>query len=305
MSLSEACDDLLSLGILQHEYGIPKLWPHTAPQVQKPDLETEYYALNQQLASVVNRLVFVNKMVELRQTDAQSVGEEFAENLSSEVFQNMSFTEKESHLRGMARFKLEELTSDFLTAALPVLRSIHQENSTLTDSEFTILNNLKKLYSHYNEHHANIRRLLAEYTTQKSGLNMELELHSQIQQILSEKLTPALEELDTLNNEYLVLQNTYENRLSARETDALALALRKLKQALYTLSRRISRLSALCELLPNLVLCQASNWYSDKALLAVVEECQDLGETLEGFPETENLRLVDEVLKTDLETLEL
>ncbi|OBA23254.1 hypothetical protein METBIDRAFT_102825 [Metschnikowia bicuspidata var. bicuspidata NRRL YB-4993] len=305
MSLSAACDDLLALGLLQHEYGIPTLWPRTAPVVQKPDLEAEYYALNQTLATRVNRVVFLNKIAELRQADPQAVGETYAEAFRSGVVAHMSFAEKERHLQGMAAFKTAELTAGFLAAALPVLRSIYQDNLALTDAEFTILNNLKKLYSHYNEHPANIQRLLAEYNTQKAAVGAEIRAHRQIHDFLATDLTPNLAELEALNNEYLALQNTYDNKLGARETGSLDPLLQKLKQACLTLSRRLTRLGTLCEFLPNLVLCQASNWYADKALLAVVQECQDLAETLAGFPDARELGLADEILKVDFAGLDL
>ncbi|KAM9924011.1 hypothetical protein OXX59_004825 [Metschnikowia pulcherrima] len=304
MTLDDACDEILSSGILQHEYGIPVLWPRTAPQVQKPDLEKEYYDLNKELALKVNRLVFLNKMAELRQLDPHSIEEQYKETFEDETYQHMSFAEKERHLRGMTRFKTEDLTGDFLTVALPVLRSIHQENSALTDAEFTILNNLKKLYSHYNEHPANIRRLLAEYNKQKDVTSEELEIQDKIEKILAE-LAPNLAELESCNNEYVTLRNSYENKLQARDTDFSEPALKRLKQAAQTLSRRLSRLSSLCDFIPNFVLCQATNWYTDKSLLAVVDECQSLAEKLEFFPNSQDLKSIEGVMKADLAGLSL
>ncbi|GEQ68037.1 hypothetical protein JCM33374_g1703 [Metschnikowia sp. JCM 33374] len=307
MSLSEACDDLLSSGILHHEYGIPVLWPRTAPLVQKPDLETEYYHLNRDLATAVNRLVYLNRIDQLHQMDPQKVDEAFSDAFSAGPFKDMSFEEKERHLHGLTRFKTDTLTTDFLSMALPVLRSIYQENSALTDAEFTILNNLKKLYSHYNQHPANIRRLLDEYNTQTSKVLQEAALHAEIDTFLKTELVPNLSELESLNNDYLALQNTYDNKVTARESPSSDTVVKKLKQASLTCSRRLLRLSALCDLLPNLILCQASNWHSDKALLDVMNDCQDLAEKLEYVPDIFALssRSVDEILKADLGDLAL
>lgn len=309
-AVSDACDELLSLGILDHEYGIPKLWPNSSFQLQDFDLEDEYYALNQQLTLELDKLVYLNKKKELRCLNNVDIEKAFEEIRANELFNGLSVLEIEHFLQSHSEnFKTTALLNDYLALALPVLRAIYHGNSSLADSEFTVLNNLKKLYSQYNEHPANISRLMQQYSKQNELLAQEADILAQIEQLFATHITEHVKELHELNQEYLVVQNTYSNQVQS-QTDASSQVpseQKKLRMAVSGLAKRMSSISVLCDLLPNLILCQSSNWYNDSTLRAIVEDCQDTAENLLrcrplSVRTMKNIG-IDDILKIDFDEL--
>lgn len=309
-SVVDACDEILGLGILDHEYGIPKLWPTQNSQTRDLDLEDEYYALNQQLAAQLDELVYLNRLKELQRHEKEEIADFLDQIRQNEQLSDLSMAELEMFLKTHTEhFKTPVLLNDYLAMALPVIRAVYHGNSSLADSEFTILNNLKKLYSQYNQHPANISRLMGQYNSRNELVERDAQLAAQVHLKFSGSVASNLKQLHDLNEEYLVLQNTYANQVQS-QTDASARVpaeQRKLRLSVSALSRRISTVSVLCDLLPNLILCQSSNWNSDAKLNAIVEECQDVAEKL---PQMSSLSsrtakniTIDEILKIDFDEL--
>lgn len=307
--IEKACDDILSLGILDHEYGIPSLWQN-ANVTRDLDLEDEYYQLNQQLAAELDRLVYLNRMKELRGTSPEEITLLYEEMTQIDQLKGLSDNEIEHFMKTHTdHFKTTALLNEYLALALPLIRAVYHGNSTLAHSEFTILNNLKKLYSQYNEHPANISRLMGGYEAQNENIAKEADLLVQIDKLFSTSITERFKELDELNQEYLVFQNTYANQIQS-QTDAssqLPTEVKRLRTAVGGLAKKMTSVSILCDLLPNLVLCQSSNWYNDRSLVGIIEDCQD---TAEGLSEVEQLSTrtikrttVESILKMDFEEI--
>lgn len=309
-SVAEACDNILKIGILDHEFGIPKLWPTQNAQVRDLNLEDEYYALNQELAAELDQLVYYNKLKELQNVDVSEIAENCREIAETDQFADLSLHELETVLKTHTElFKTPALLNEYLAMALPMIRAVYHGNSSLADSEFTILNNLKKLYSQYNEHPANVSRLMEQNNAKNDSIKTVADLLAQTHVKFAESVTPNLKTLHDLNQEYLVLQNTYSNQVQL-QTDASARVpseQKKLRQAVAAFSRRISAVSVLCDFLPNLILCQSSNWNSDAKLNAIVEDCQDIADKLPalGKLSTRSVKSisVEEILKTDFDEL--
>lgn len=298
-SLSDACDDLLGLGILEHEHGIPNIWQKSS-EIQKSGLEEEYYRLNQELATEVNKLVQLNKLQELRKLSAPEIEELYEAIEDDEQLQNLTQLELEEFLTTHTNnFKTQALMNEYLTMSLPVLRAIYHGNA-LTESEFSVLNNLKKLYSHYNEHPANINRLLLNYKNHQGLVAEHAAVSAELNMFLASTVTEQMLQLKELNEEYLVLQNTYRNQIEAHSESSRAPEQRRIVLAVGTLSRRITSVAVLCDFLPNLILCQATNWYNDKTLKAIVEDCQEISEKLPALSTRKRLEM-DEILEMDFD----
>lgn len=310
LAVNEACDAIVALGTLDHEYGIPKIWPRARLLADDLDLEDEYYRLNQELAHELDQLVNLSKTKELQELSPESIAEQFEEIQKDEYLSQLSLQEAEHFLQSHRdNFKTTALLNDYLTLALPVLRAIYHGNSSLADSEFTVLNNLKKLYSQYNDHPANISRLIQQYEKQNALLAEDAAILAQIEHLYSTSIARSMKELHELNQEYLVLQNTYGNQVQS-QSDASAQApseQRKVRVAVSGLAKRVSSVSVLCDLLPNLILCQPSNWYNDETLRAIVEDCQDTSEKLVSAKGLSVRTIrgigIDEILKMDFQEL--
>lgn len=303
--VENACDEILALGILDHEYGIPPLWRNTTV-IQDFDLEDEYYHLNQQLAAELDKLVYLNRMKELRTMDPKEISHLYEDMAQIDQLKGLSDEEMDQFMKTHTEhFKTTALMNEYLALALPMIRSVYHGNSTLAHSEFTILNNLKKLYSQYNDHPANISRLMRGYEAQNEKLAKEADILAQIEMLFSTEITENVKQLHELNQDYLVLQNTYANQIQS-QTDAssdMPTEVKKLRVAVAGLAKKMSSVSVLCDLIPNLVLCQSSNWYNDKSLIAVVEDCQDTAERLSRVEHlstrTIKATTVESILKMD------
>lgn len=295
--LSAACDDILGGLLLDHDYGIPKLWPRNTPQVKKSVEEDEYYTLNTELSTLLNELMRLNRASELKSQTAEQIKQLYDESVGSE-FPDQSPAEVARFLEEHTEsFKTQALTNDFLAVALPILRAVYQGSLSLTDAEFTVLNNLKKLYSHYNEHPSNIRRLIREYKRAQTAAGKSAAASTRVDEFVSSKIAELVQELDELNAEYLVLENTYNNQLKAHSITPAEQ--KRLQRDYKVLRRRFATISVYCELLPNLILCQATNWSNDNKLMAIIEDCQDTLERLEEL----NGDSIDEILRTDFKKI--
>lgn len=290
MSLDTICDELLPK-FASHNYGIPALWVRN-PEKTQPELEKSYYDQNGKLATHLDKLVYLNKMQRLRQLDVSTINDQYLEFLGEEIVKELEEQQLELFLvNHLTAVKTHALLRDYLPLALPVLRAIHIDNASLTESELLILNNLKKLYSRYNEHPANIRWLMNEYERSTQLLEKRLNLMAQIQESLETELAPKIRRLNAYNKEIQQLKHlSKEGSLTATE---IIDATTNLRHQLKTLLQLLQKISVLCDLIPALVLCHPSNWYNDKSLREIMEKGQDVAETIPDFSAFENIDDLD------------
>lgn len=313
MSLSKACDELLETGILDHEHGIPKLWHKLAEQLLKPKgPHNQYYHLNKSLQAGLDDLVYKDKLKQLRELPAEEIDalyEAMAALEPVKTFETRKDIETflENHTKS---FKTQTLMGDYLPSALPIVRAIHHGNASLADLELSILNDLKRLYSLYNDHPANIKRLIKAFEENHKLKRQTASVSAEVSSYMSSILLPKLQRLEKLNEELTVLENTYKNQIEARSSaaDKAPLVTKQLRADVLLLSKRLTTIAVLCDFLPNLILCQASNWYTDTQLRTIVEDCQDAAEAIEGYISVLHYRSakklkVDEILQIDFEPL--
>lgn len=313
MSLNDACDELLETGILGHEHGIPKLWHPLSEQLQKPEgPHAQYYNINKNLLEKLDQIVYKDRLKQLEKLPKEEIDALYETMALLEPLQE--FKNQEEILSFLAKhndsFKTRTLMGDYLPSALPIVRAIHHGNASLADLEISILNNLKRLYSHYNDHPANIKRLIRAYRENGSLTKNIAAVSSEVNSYISSVLLPKLQRLEKLNEELVVLQNTYKNQVEARSSAAekAPLETKKLRADVLQLSKKVTSVAILCDFLPNLILCQASNWHSDTLLRAIMEDCQDVAEDIEAFVSVlhyKNARRmeVDDILQIDFEPL--
>lgn len=295
-SLAQTCDHILA-SIEGHEFGIPTLWPLAASFTAKPALESEYYDTNAELARKLDRLVYLNKRKLLRLQDAAAIDAQYKEMVNDELLKDLPENDLEQFLVDQLRLKRDVVLRDVLPAALPILRAIHVDNAALTELECSILNNLKKLYSRYNSHPGNIRRLVGQYQLKIATTDAKLQLMASVDRLLAEEVAPRIDALRSANEEYASLNTIYESaNAPTDETRAFA-------EDVSTLSRRLQTISVLSDLLPALVLCHPSNWYNDKSLRDIMEKCQSAGSLPELKAACPQELDVHELLLIDIPTI--
>lgn len=284
-ALGNACDDVLSTGLLDHEYGIPTLWARTRPQVLKPVKEQQYYQATKLLQKELDKLVYMDAQAELRQLLAAEIEERYAETFSGDLPHQPA----PEMLPLLIDFKTTHL-SDFLASALPTVRAIH--SSAATDADFTILNNLKKLYSHFNTHPANIRRLVKASAAHRDLVSEEALLRADIAAQL-EQLRPKVESLLALHSDYVALENTWRNQYGDTPLP------KRVATQLKALGRRFNTIQTFCDLLPQMILCQASSWYADESLREIMDECQEVAAKIDQL-DLQSIHTMEDLVQADL-----
>lgn len=277
MSLSSVCDDILA-NVLNHEFGIPLLW--LLPKEKQPELDMAYYEANAKLAETLDELVYLNKTLELRKMSAEDIDELYVELLNKDQIRDIDEDSLEQFLLHQSQMKRQTLLRDFFPLALPVLRAIHIDNAALTESEFLVLNNLKKLYSRYNEHPANIRKLVSEYNQNIDLTDKRLRMVAEIELQLRGELSRSVSELSELSTQYKQAQLGVLNPEKTGMADKLEMANSSLTDMLRSTGKRLRAVSVLCDLIPSLILCHPSNWYNDKSLREIMFRCQHISENL-------------------------
>lgn len=296
MSIESACDELIASGILEHEHGIPRLWPRSAPALHDCELEAEYYQVHKDFLLEVDELVYLDTLQSLQNLDELRIRELYSSIEDDKYLGGLDASQVELFLLTHNRnFRTQLLMSETVTLALPILRAVHHGNAALTDAEFTILNNLKKLYSRHNEHPSNIRALVAAYEEHKRKLDEKHNQDSEIKSILTDQIHDKLQELQELTTAMELIENTLQNRINGEDDETTQLGKRYRR-----LRGQVDLLRLLCDFLPNLILCQAKNWYNDKKLREVVERCQQIELSL---PDMEDLADLSELGNIDCSKL--
>lgn len=276
-SIADVCDTLLDV-LRNHESGVPHIWPRPS---RVSGLDEEYCRVHRALAKEVARLVVLNKRKQLQGVSIEEL--RIQADAAAECIPHVPRAELSTFLElHNARFRTEALLDTFLAAALPVLRATYHGNESLTDSEFAVLNNLKKLYSHYNTHAANISHVV---DASKEGHELAVrrsQLAAQIDVLLEQRVALSVRQWRELHANLEAVRNTLEN-LKITRADAAARMpeeTARLEAIARQVVQRLGAIRALCDLIPNLVRCLPGDWYSDTAMRAAVQESQAVGERM-------------------------
>lgn len=299
MNLTSVCDEILP-NLLNHEFGIPLMWLLTTES--QPELEKLYYETNANLSERLDELVYLNKTVELQKMSDEAIDELYEELLNKDQLRDIDEDKLEQFLLDQSQMKRQTLLQDFFPAALPILRAIHINNGSLTESEFVILNNLKKLYSRYNDHPANVKKLVTEYNLSIDLIDKRLNLMAEIEHLLKGDLALRMNEVSELGNEYKRAQLGLLNPEKTGIADKVETVKIELTKSLQSIGKKLRTISALCDLIPQLVLCHPSNWYNDQSLREIMFRCQNVSDSIPDlaiFDKLERLELED-LLKIDV-----
>lgn len=270
LQIADVCDQLLDTLPLEH--GVPPLWARPRPV---RTLEHRYRQLHAALAAELNRLVALNKKKQLVGVSGADLRAQTEAAVQSAGWPQGARTQLAAELRLHAQTFRAAALDQFLAAALPVLRATYHGNGLLTDSEFAVLNNLKKLYSQYNAHPGNVARVVAAGAAGGAAEQVRAEVAGETERLLRQVAT-RMETWRALHADQQVMRNTLANLGAARMPEAAARV-----EALERDARRRARAAAvLCDVVPALVLCPAGSWYNDGGLRAAVEECQAVGEAI-------------------------
>lgn len=299
MSLSEACDELLKSEFLDHEFGLPLL---EDPTTQSEPETSEYYKANGQLTEQLTKLVYLDKLKELRELDEEALeeryraigggGGNFGEPVNSGN-SDISGNSEEALL--IWNFRDKSLLNEYLTMALLVLRLIHHDGG-LSPAKSEIAEELERMY---NAETGSVHQLISEFERKQQLVKEHAELSAEIDHFLVSVLSPKLESCLELQQEWTALKNTYSNRMDAAGVAAAALGDRKLRAGVSLLGKRVSVISALCDLIPNLILCLPSDWHHDETLLRIMKDVQRIAEAVEPYTELGAGMPVEQAAKVD------
>lgn len=295
-SLKEACDALLAqTGILAHQYGIP-LFP-TAQLGLESDLqglEDAYHELHNELTQKLEKLLFLNALKELQGQSEVSIDDKYDVLVAETAFKGDP-DQLEAYYKQQLAFK-SGLLNNYLTPALPILRSVHHNDANLTETELAVLENLRVLFSGNDKYalgDANINRLVAVYGANNEEMDASLDLQVLLGTLLETEVQPKLQQLHESNT---LLRNAKDDLTAekTRQIANLAAAERSrkkvVKQKMAQLANRWAYVSVVAEFLPSLIMSSPMNWYNDKALFSIVGECEDLAERLQREQSRLNVR---------------
>lgn len=305
---------LESTSLLSHEYGVPNLEATNLYTTTVANhgidndllfLETSYVKLYEELIDKITQLVYEKEVKELEKlTD-----EEIEARYKSLHLKDAEFYENQ------LRFRNKTLLNEYLTNTLPILRSIHQNDLTLTRTEKNILTNLKILFSNNAEFQggSNINQLIKNYNDDNEAQDKYVRLRVEALNLLKYELEPELQQfhyssvlLTTKRKDLLQLKKQKIGEVSFDDIDSLDL----LKEKYNEVVERWMTISVLCDLLPNLIMCIPTNWYNDKKLLTIIHDCEELGQVFSKYQSIVNLKNLhqltnEELLLVDFEEFKL
>lgn len=304
--LENACRTLLeSTSLLNHEYGIPNLeaantYPGTVANngINKDllFLETSYVKLYEELIDKITQLVYEKEVRMLEKLPNSEIDARF-----KALGNHNDATFYENQLQ----FRNNTLLNGYLTNTLPILRSIHQNDSTLTITEKNILTNLKVLYSSSDEFQgsSNVNQLLTSYNSSNEAHEKYIKLRVEALNLLKYEVEPELQQfhqssalLEAKQNDLLKLKKLKITELSFENEDNL----NTLKEKYNELVEKWMTISILCDFLPNLIMCIPTNWFNDKKLLSIVHDCEELAQVFSKYQSIVNLKNVDQLSNEEL-----
>lgn len=320
-SLNKACDVFLaSTSILSHEYGVPSI-DHRGSQT-KPTaatypkdqellfLESTYQEKYQVLTAKLNELVYLNSLNELKKKSTEEIERLYKDKIEDnfDLLPNHNLDGIESFYQNQINeFQNKSLINGYLQRVAPILRSIHHNNTNLTDTEINIMKNLQIAFSSNNkEEDANINKLIENYQNNEVSEETYLALRSKLADLLEFELRPKLKEfketneiLKTKQNELVSLKQSKVNQYTkGLETDdpsnQLLEDLKKLRHKFKQLIEEWTKISIFCDLLPSLIIASPKSWFNDKTLFNIIRYCEDTSEKFSKYQQVINIHNLKE-----------
>ncbi|KAK6461588.1 hypothetical protein DFJ63DRAFT_186308 [Scheffersomyces coipomensis] len=298
--LAGACDKLLtSTSILSHTYGIPTI---TSTQDKIDDkinrLEQEHVKLYDELTHKLDELIYLNEVDQLQHDDEQTIQSKYEEIVH--LYPMLPPIKLESFIKAHnSTIKTDLLLNNFIQLTGPILRSIHQDNTSLTNTELNILTNLDKLYALDN---GLVFQIMQKF---KSGKLHEQEYNQLLddnEKLLIENLKPKLMALKDSNETLLSLHKQLINS-KQQQVDGIDLdqdIIKQIESKYHDLVQQWNYLSKLCTFLPMLITSLPLNWYEDKTLFNIIQDCEDFSEKLDRYQTLLNVETIKDIDTKDL-----
>lgn len=329
--LEKACDNLLTTtSILSHEYGVPSLntskrFPAATTNVDKDllYLESSYYDIYDELTKKLDQLIYTNKLKELKNLSATEVDALYQETIESKSYllPSSDLGEIENYYNNQIhKFKTKTLLNNHLSISLPILRSIHHNDANLTATEINILHNLKRLFSQNNDNNdsSNINTLIDTYRKNQESRANYINLRTELSNLLEYDLKPSLKEFNTFSKKLKLKQDDILKLIEEKVSDVQlfieptddtidednetngASELDLLQTKANQLVERWSRISIFSDLMPNLILCTPTNWYNDKSLLEIINDCENISALFTEYQLIVNIKTLNTISTKEL-----
>lgn len=274
--LQKACDHVLkSTRLLSHEYGVPPLEP-AAVDAADDDLlllEALYCEMYRTLVDKLNHLLYVNRLKELAEMPDDKINELYEETIAPQLLQSHDTALVESHYRSHIAFKTDTVLNTHLATVVPVLRAIHHDEAAVTPTERNLLVNLKQLFSDTGK--ASTSRLMQGTSANDAALSGYASLHQQLHELIAHDVAPKLRQFHQLSS---TLESHKKSLVSLRREAVSDDDVAQLRDTAAQLVHRWTRIAVYCDLVPNLVMCNPTNWYEDEKLREAIEECSAYAE---------------------------
>lgn len=281
--LSRACDTLLrSTSILKHSYGVPK-WPTNLYKGSKlHPLESKYADLHKELSRKLNKLIYLSELDVIYKLAPMEIDSQY-----QTIINEFSMIDPNDLKRFLStqneNFKTELLMNEYLQIILPVLRSVHHINLTLTEKD--ILHTLKSLYE---DESGIIYSLMNEYNSSNENQDKLNDNYTKISNLLLNAVKPKILKLNELDKKIELSSDKLVNGQKQRvaevidELDSTPEG-NELIAGFKSLIAKWNYLSILCDFLPSLITSLPTNWFKDESLFNIIIDCEKLSERVRKY----------------------
>ncbi|RLV91689.1 hypothetical protein JA1_003689 [Spathaspora sp. JA1] len=274
--LATACDSLLEYtSLLQHSFDIPKIAQSKSNKSNKTQiLQNEYYTLYKQLNHKLSRLIYLNKLKELKEDTDIHTNEQTLVHIKQQ-FEHIQDNEELFRFisNQNTEIKINKLFNRYLLMTAPILKSIHY--SDLTESETQILHDLQKLYDLQSG-------IALKLLNQTKTFNEDQELYftklNELQNLITEDIKPILMESTSVNTQ---LEQVNKKYVKLKEETVDDTSNSSSRVAVLELVDKWDKLKKLTCLIPLLISSLPSNWYSDESLITIMNDCDEISERLD------------------------
>ncbi|ODV78684.1 uncharacterized protein CANTADRAFT_7035 [Suhomyces tanzawaensis NRRL Y-17324] len=300
---------LTSTSILSHTYGAPTYARGETYQGSDvihdeiQSLETEYVNLYHELTTKSNRLLYLNRLQELESMSDASIQERYDQ--VKQKFHMIAPEKLEDFLKVQIQtVKTEAILNGLLQKALPVLRAIHQANKDLNSSEMDMLTNLEKLYAQKGLNYD----LMKKVESVEDSRNKYSENTVKLSNLIDTSLKPEIGTLQKLNEQLNEKSRSYiANKLERLGNEMENVSSKEQKQIQRSFQELVTKwdfLSKLCEFLPSFITSLPINWYADKDLFGIIQDCETIAERLARLQQILNVESISKYSIKDLMMLE-
>lgn len=306
--LSSAIDKFFSHTEIQtRHYGVPKL--NIVPfndKVTHPNdsSDAEYTSHYSTFLTNLNQLSYLHELKQLKSEPLELINIEYDDIVSKLpiVQEDVQVKDVIELLHQLIHVKTDLILNSYLQLTVPILRTIHSKNPSITTSEVSISNNLALMFSKDNSGlSSNINMLIKDYKSTEELIDKLTDMNQALDQ-LYDTLGPELKEINELGLQIKLLKS----EILIRQADLnMSKTEKSIRKDFNKLINNWSTIISLSNFLPNFIMCLPVNWFEDKVCLSVIKQCGKISEQFDNYLRIINRDNIKDVTLDDLMTIYL